>query len=150
VKKTLVLIRHAHRDTSEAAADNGLSPKGRAQAEALPALYKKRLKEEAALLLSSPKRRCLETLAPLAESLGAKVRKDPRLLEGDGGDLEGFLSWWKEEAPARVVACSHGDWIPYFLHLAAGALMPVRKGSWTELSLEGGSVKIAFHQPQPE
>lgn len=142
--KTIFLVRHAHRDTSDPTADNGLSDKGRDQAKAVDRAYKKIFGKTPALLLSSPKRRCLETLAPLAKRLGAPIQRENGLLEGSylEARVEEFLSWWKRKAPDLVVACSHGDWIPAFLHAALGVSLPVNKGSWVELIYEKRRVRL--------
>lgn len=149
--KTLVLVRHAHRDTADPAADNGLSPMGRRQAKALRRFYERRFGSKGALLISSPKKRCVETLEPLAEELGRKLKTDPRLLEGPRllGRLEDFLEWWLEEAPRRMVACSHGDWIPEFLDMTIGAALPIKKGGWVELSHDGDSVRLEAFLNEP-
>lgn len=150
--KTLVLVRHAHRSTADRAADNGLTGKGRAQAKALKRFYKKRFGEKSALLLSSPKRRCRETLEPLSESLGRRIKVDDRLLEGSErmkARLGDFWEWWLEEAPRRVVACSHGDWIPAFLALAIHAPIPLKKGGWAEISLSDGVARLECLMQRP-
>ncbi len=142
--KTLVLVRHAHRDTDDPSADNGLTPKGRKQAEAIRHFFKERFGKKDAALLSSPKKRCLQTLEPLADRLETPLTVDERLLEG--GDLEGktsaFLSWWRGRSPDLVVACSHGDWIPLFLKRAIGVETPLKKGGWVELSLKEGETRL--------
>lgn len=138
--KTLILLRHAHRDVIDPSADNSLSKKGRAQAEAVLRFYKDRFGKDGALLLSSPKKRCLQTLDPLAEMLASRVKTDERLLEGPWKlevRVREFLSWWKASAPPRTVACSHGDWIPEFTRLAVGQEVPLRGGGWVEMTLEG-------------
>jgi 8-oxo-dGTP diphosphatase len=143
--KILVLVRHAHRDTAVPSADNGLSKRGRRQAEAVKRFYKERFGKDTSLLISSPKKRCVETLEPLADKLGVRLRTDGRLGEGSKGleeRTQEFLSWWRDQAPHRVVACSHGDWIPEFLNLAVGATLPLKKGGWAELSLDHNDIRL--------
>lgn len=66
------------------------------------------------VLVSSPYRRCVETLEPLAVMLAAEVSVDERLgefvdgHEPDDGELLEFLA----SLPDRSVLCSHGDVIP--------------------------------------
>jgi len=64
-------------------------------------------------LVASPFRRCVETLAPLAEHLGLSVRTDDRLAEGRG--FVGALELAEELRDAPAVICSHGDVIPDLL-----------------------------------
>ena len=60
-------------------------------------------------LLSSPFVRCIETLQPIARSIGATVEIDKRLGEGRSGiDVVELL----ESLPDGVAICSHGDVIP--------------------------------------
>jgi 8-oxo-(d)GTP phosphatase len=145
--KTLVIIRHAHRDLRDRSADNGLSKKGRSQAREVKRFYRERFGSKPALLLSSPKRRCVETLEPLAKMLGGSIRIEDLLKEGEKGRRVkpgGFLFWWRDRAPCRVVACSHGDWIPAFLKRALGADISLKKGGWAELELARGHPKMTW------
>ena len=54
-------------------------------------------------LVSSPYVRCVQTVEPLAATLGLEVEQDDRLREGAGGAAAGLLS---EDG---VVCCTHGD-----------------------------------------
>lgn len=134
--KTLILVRHAHRDKPNGGADdNGLSTKGQAQAEALKKFFLKKYPRTLPLLVSSPKQRCVETLMPLAQKLDLEVEIMKQLGEGDSlkTKIHKFFEWWQKEAPTLVVACSHGDWIPEFIELTAGARLVCSKASWCEL-----------------
>ena len=58
---------------------------------------------------SSPYRRCIETVAPLAAALGLVVQIEPALAEGPSEEaLKLVRSLWGSGA----VLCSHGDVIP--------------------------------------
>jgi len=60
-------------------------------------------------LMSSPFLRCVETLQPTADAIGAKIEIDKRLGEGRSGvDVVELL----ESLPDGVAICSHGDVIP--------------------------------------
>jgi 8-oxo-dGTP diphosphatase len=103
-----------------------LSELGRAQADALVAPL---LRAGAARLLSSPARRCRETLAPLAAALGRPVEVHEALgipgpsgvpgierlaaafAAGDGHDGARAPA----EEPPLVVACTHGEVIERLL-----------------------------------
>lgn len=74
---------------------------------------------------SSPSRRCVQTLEPLAERLDLKVELDDRLNEGSS--IEQSLATARD-SPDGAVLCTHGDVIPDLI----AAL--VRRG--TELTTE--------------
>lgn len=82
-----------------------LTKRGRREAAALA----ERLREERpARLVSSPYRRCVETLDELARSLDLPIETTELLAEGADGDraLELVLSLGRAE---HVVCCTHGD-----------------------------------------
>lgn len=138
--KSLIVVRHAHRSKYWGDdADNGLSPKGKKQAVRIRRMYKKRYQDASALLVSSPKKRCLETLEPLAKKLSREIRIDPLLDEGPQlrTRVKRFLKWWRMEAPALTVACSHGDWIPELFKEVSGGGILLDKGGWAEIELDG-------------
>jgi len=148
LNKTIVIIRHAHRDFYEnREQDNGLSPKGRRQVRKLFDFYFKRFPDmDKPLLWSSPKRRCKETLLPLASKL------EQRLLEKEELDEQGpkenakefnarvgrTLKELKSSKSPLIILCSHGDWIPVFLKKACGLKLKLKKGGWAELEWEEG------------
>jgi 8-oxo-dGTP diphosphatase len=114
----LYLVRHAH--AGDRAAWDGadrerpLSRKGRRQADAIADQL---AGAGIVRLLSSPSRRCLETLEPLAERLALTVEGEARLAEGSWGrDALALADELRAEAARvghRAVAlCSHGDVIP--------------------------------------
>lgn len=140
-KKTLILVRHAHRLKLEGGdADNGLSDKGRKQAKRAAKRFRAYFDGQQALFVTSPKRRCLETLVPFVDSDRGKLQINADL--GEGGPLdrkvERFIAWWREKAPDLVVACSHGDWIPLALKALTGAEIALKKGGWAELEMGAG------------
>ncbi|HEX6167068.1 MAG TPA: histidine phosphatase family protein [Acidimicrobiales bacterium] len=114
----LYVVRHAHAgsrshwDGSDHA--RPLTTKGHRQsaaiADALAAAGPGRL-------VSSPYRRCTETLEPLAERLGLTVEEDPRLAEGAGGVEALALADELRKGHDAAVVCSHGDVIPDMLRI---------------------------------
>ncbi len=60
-------------------------------------------------LLSSPFVRCVQTLEPLAESIGASVKTMEELAEGSSFEVVLDLL---RTVPEDAVLCSHGDVIP--------------------------------------
>lgn len=140
--KRLILVRHAHRDKPFGQVfDNGLSPFGDKQAVELV----DKLKVEAAPfqkhlehipLFSSPKKRCIETLRPLAENLKTTLSVRDELDEGDHirKRAKQFLSLIDALKAPVVIACSHGDWIPEFVSLFCdSAAIHVEKAGYAVL-----------------
>jgi len=152
-KKTLILVRHAHRETDAGRSrDNGLSDKGREQAKAFRDEYLKAGFNEDALFFSSPKKRCVETLEPLAKKVGHSIEIDKLLDEQSDGEsnfaltrrIELFIAWMEQTDAQTVVACSHGDWIPLFCDMATREPQDFRKGEWAafEISDKGKWSKL--------
>jgi 8-oxo-dGTP diphosphatase len=104
---TVYLVRHAQ--AGERAAWNGddrsrpLSGRGRRQSEAIA---KRTAHDDVTRLVSSPFRRCVETLEPLGERVGLPVEEDDRLAEG--APFEHTLELMDEVGDGAVL-CSHGD-----------------------------------------
>jgi broad specificity phosphatase PhoE len=145
MSKTLILIRHAHRDNSQRELDNGLTDKGREQVKNLHRFFSGRFAEEhfegGLWFVSSPKRRCLETLSPLAKVAGAAVDTHPDLDEQAAREsdmafvarVERFLHEWQQAQPEWTFLCSHGDWLPVAADRLLGLRHEFKKGSWFEI-----------------
>src|SRR4051812_26203108 len=102
MKKCLVIVRHAHRDKIMGGIfDNGLSTQGKAQARRFAKEFAKEFGKNAKpMILSSPKKRCLETVHPLSKQSGADLKTMPLLDEGSVEEkAEKFLAWWRKKAP---------------------------------------------------
>ncbi len=106
----IYLVRHAkageRRMWTGDDLDRPLSKAGWKQAHALG---KRLAKKGVGELVSSPYVRCMQTLEPLALTIGAAVRPDDRLLEDS--PFEGVLDLIGEVGDGAVL-CSHGDVIP--------------------------------------
>ena len=107
----LYLVRHAdaghRRDHDGPDEQRPLSDRGRRQAEGLG----ERLADaDITRLITSPYRRCIETLEPLGQRLSLPVEADPRLAEGEGAT--GALELAATLRTTSAVFCSHGDVIP--------------------------------------
>jgi len=124
-------------------------------------------------LYSSPFMRCVQTLQPLADSLGARIQPEDALAEAttlpvlDGGDAWVASAWLGGRAMAllnrivathpggRVVACSHGDIIPAVMAVLAGrddlGIPDVRlaKGARFTLQFADGRCVRAVPSPPP-
>ena len=107
----IFLVRHAKAGHRDPAVDDDrprpLTPGGWEQSKALidPLIAA----GAGAPLLSSPYIRCVQTLEPLAERLGATVIADERLAEDM--PFKPLLELMQETADGSVL-CSHGDMIP--------------------------------------
>lgn len=108
---TLYLVRHASAGSRDSDDPNDtqrhLDDKGRQQAENIS---RHLASEPVAAIYSSPLPRCIETVEPLSERLGIRIRPDTRLTEGTPVDQAWPL--FEETGDETVVLCSHGDLIP--------------------------------------
>lgn len=151
MKRTLIILRHAHRETSSGRdQDNGLSARGKVQARRVYRYFKNRFPGQKPVLLSSPKARCIQTLLPLSDKLGVEMKVLDLINEQDGTTrafalrVEKFLHWWKKKGPALLVVCSHGDWIPLFTQKAIGACIDLKKAGWAEFESESSQVRLRW------
>lgn len=149
MSKTLVLVRHAHRDTARRELNNGLSEKGKEQAKGLRRFFANRFDandfKKGIWFVSSPKLRCVETLAPMAKLLEKSVDIHPDLDEQTSKEtgaqfeqrIRRFLQEWKQGGPEFTILCSHGDWLPLAVFQLLGLSQDFKKGGWLELEFEG-------------
>jgi broad specificity phosphatase PhoE len=151
---TLLLIRHGHAGTRKEwhgdDRERPLSPKGRRQARASAeqlAGYGPRR------ILSSPSRRCVETVEPLAKRLGLTVEEVDELAEGSDGKAVALI---RRLADDDAALCTHGDVIPEILVALAdedrvdlGPAPRQAKGStWVLQTKEGRFVKATYLPPR--
>lgn len=156
---TLFLVRHADAGDPQRwqAADalRPLSPKGRRQAEKLAKA------EELALtrnVVSSPARRCVETVQPLAQKLGREIElmswlatgADPQLALRRLVELAADLG-----SPGSLTACSHGDILEGVLEalLREGVELKnqpnTSKAAVIAITLQGEVLAAASFRPPP-
>ncbi len=159
MQKTLVLVRHAHRDNSKREVDNGLDEKGREQAKALKKFFSERFSKDelgkGLWLVSSPKLRCIETLQPIAKSMDRAVDVHPSLDEQSAREnlkafearIQGFLREWMESKVLLTVLCSHGDWLPLAAQQLVGVPQSFKKGAWLELEWDSVRAEIRWYIP---
>ena len=160
MNKTIVFIRHAHRDTEQRHIDNGLSEKGLKQAKRIAQFFdvrfdKMSFEPKELLLVSSPKLRCLQTLKPIEVIARTQIKVSEDLLEAQQGEtfddltarVSGFLKWWKAEGPALTLICSHGDWLPLAVHQLLGSVVYFKKGGWLELDWHEGQAHLRWYVP---
>jgi broad specificity phosphatase PhoE len=132
---TLVFVRHAHRDKPVPDQDNGLSSKGQEQVKDLINAFKKGKLPNASHFWTSPKKRCAETLGPLAETAKANLLIEDLLDEQkrseDSKQFQKRIEKLLEKAKALhdvVYLCSHGDLIPEAIDLLTGTHVDLYKG----------------------
>ena len=118
----LYLVRHAHAGSRKAwkgdDLERPLDDRGTRQAKGLLTL----VPVDLAMVLSSPSRRCVQTVDPLAERAGVAVGTDSGLFEAaDPEPIATRLRDLLQNVHKDLVACSHGDLIPDLLELWAGA-----------------------------
>ena len=152
---TLFLLRHAtagDRTKWEGIdAVRPLTKKGRRQAAALAKSLQDRGIE---CIYSSPYTRCVQTVEPLAEAIGAKVIEHDALAEGP--DIDGAYQLCDDLVGHNAVLSTHGDVIPAVMNrmMWAGLTLHSRfycsKGSIWEIGLEGGRFGDATYVPPPK
>ena len=159
MSKTLILIRHAHRDNSRRELDNGLDDKGREQAKSLKKFFFARFSTEdlkgGLWLVSSPKIRCQETLLPIAKDLGRSVDVHPGLDEQGPKEtgaefssrVQKFIKEWESSKVPTTVVCGHGDNLPLTVQHLLGWPQSFKKGAWLEVEMEGGSKALRWYIP---
>jgi broad specificity phosphatase PhoE len=110
---TLYLVRHANAGArGKWLADDRsrpLTPQGRYQAADLVEVLGQL---DITRILSSPFRRCIETVAPLGAALGIAIEIDHAFAEGPGGPA---IKVVRSLVTENAVVCSHGDIIPAIL-----------------------------------
>ena len=135
------LVRHARAGRrSDWEGDDRLRPldeRGRRQAEALDAQLAGR---DFRRIVSSPFDRCVQTVAPLAQSRGLAIERNEALAEGAGNKAGLGLM---RGAGEPIVACVHGDLIEELLGEKA------KKGATTVLELTRSGVEVLERLPPP-
>jgi broad specificity phosphatase PhoE len=151
---TLYVVRHAHAGQRSAwTGDDRLRPlseRGHSQALGIASAL---APPAPGRILTSPARRCVQTVEPLADKLGLAVEEDDRLFEGAGrGEVARLL----DEVADDAVLCSHGDVIPLALDLlVAQGLTPERDLVWQKASVwiaerSGGGWGTGRYLPPPD
>jgi len=131
---TILLLRHGSAGSRQTWADNDLlrplDEDGEAQAARLPVAYAEHRVQR---IVSSPARRCVETVEPLAAHLGLQVEERAELAEESSAeDARRLLS---EVASQTVVVCTHRSVITDLI----GAHRSCGKGSAWILEPDGDS-----------
>jgi broad specificity phosphatase PhoE len=151
--KTLFLVRHAHREpeSEKGIRPVSLSAKGIHQSELIAEYFESHIYQKKTALLSSPRKRCIETLSPLSKKSKIQIEILDELDEG--GDLDAKIKAFKktiQSSPHEVIiACTHGDWIPYFISKTfEGKSLEPKKASITQILLdESGQFEFGEYIP---
>jgi len=154
---TLFVVRHAHAGQRSAWTGDDrlrtLSERGEAQARSIAATLAA-WSPPPATILTSPSRRCVQTVDPLAGKLGLTPSQDDRLFEGATcAEVADLLD---EVAHDDAVLCSHGDVIPLLLDLlvaeGADATHPLvwQKASVWVVEGRSGDWGAARYLPPPD
>ena len=155
----VLLVRHASAGDRGAWPDSDrgrpLDERGRRQAAALVPLLRS---YEPTRVYSSPAARCVETVSPIAESLGLAVEVLEELNEGDSTEAVRFVRSLAA-GDESVVICSHGDIVPDVLD----ALSVDGMGGWWDAqrckkasvwvlhpNANGEGFEKAIYHPPPE
>lgn len=152
---TLFLLRHAAAgDRSKWEGIDAIRPlnkKGRRQSAALAKSLQHSGIEK---IYTSPYTRCVQTVEPLAKSVGAKVVEHDALAEGP--DIDAAYALADELVGYNAVLCTHGDVIPAVINrmMWAGLTLESRfycsKASIWEVDLVDGRFTTARYIPPPE
>lgn len=152
---TLFLLRHGisrgRENWKGIDAVRPLTKKGRREAEAVAIYLAEKGIER---IYSSPYTRCVQTVEPLAEMIGAKVVEHDALAEGP--DVDAAYNLVDELVGYNAVLCSHGDVIPAVINrmMWAGLSLESRfycsKGSIWEIEVHGGRFSTGHYIPPPK
>jgi 8-oxo-(d)GTP phosphatase len=135
-----ILLRHARagnklRDRAKDF-ERGLDRKGQQVALRLPNSVTRYLRPE--LILSSPFRRCVQTVEPLAHTLGQNVAEDERF-RPDCSARSVRVAF--AEVPAGSVVCTHGEVIA---RLFDGRVKCAKGGFWVVSRRNGEFVPVLY------
>jgi phosphohistidine phosphatase SixA len=129
-------------------AERPLDPVGRMQAEALAEQLGR---EPAGRLRSSPTRRCVETLAPLAVRWEVPIETCPALAVD--ADVDSMLELLTAQALERDVLCTHGEVMDALLErleatgttIQSTGVSLLAKGTYWELTVLQGTIRSLRH-----
>jgi phosphohistidine phosphatase SixA len=148
---TTYLVRHAKAGSRERWTapdrDRPLTDAGRVQAAALVKVIGRGVRR----IKSSPYKRCVETVLPLAQAVGLRVEEEIRLAEGAGPD------WALTELATAggTLLCTHGDVMAEVVTGLADAKVPLQggmqwaKGATWAFDIAGGRIVAGRYLPPP-
>jgi len=151
---TIHLLRHSaagNRDNFNGDdRERPLTKKGKAQAKSIAESLQER---EIERIVTSPYKRCVQTVEPLAKMIGATIEISDALAEGP--DIDASYDLIHNLAGANAVLCSHGDVIPaamnrlMWLGLTLHSRFYCSKGSIWEVDIDSGRYTEGRYVPPP-
>jgi phosphohistidine phosphatase SixA len=150
-ESTTYMVRHAKAGSRERWTapdrDRPLTDAGRLQAAALINVIGRGVRR----IKSSPYKRCMETVIPLAEALGLRVEEEIRLAEGAGPE------WTLGELATAggTVLCTHGDVMAEVITTLTDAKVQLQggmqwaKGATWAFDITGGRIVAGRYLPPP-
>lgn len=151
---TIHLLRHSaagNRDNFNGDdRERPLTKKGKAQAKSIAESLRER---EIERIFTSPYKRCVQTVEPLAKMIGATIEISDALAEGP--DIDAAYDLIHNLAGANAVLCSHGDVIPaamnrlMWLGLTLHSRFYCSKGSIWEVDIDSGRYTEGRYVPPP-
>jgi broad specificity phosphatase PhoE len=153
----VLVVRHAHAlARSEWPEEDLLRPLSRRGERQSRLLVHRLLAQKPSRVISSPYRRCQDTVHLTAGAAGLAVEVDERLAEGEGRRAVDLLRAVGRDGD-NAVLCSHGDVIPEILATLAdedrvdlGPAPRVEKASVWVLDGEGGRFTSASYSRPPK
>lgn len=147
--KKIVFVRHAHRHKLQTEEDNGLSEKGANQVARLVQLYKEGELPSGHVFWTSPKKRCKETLKPLALQAEASLTIEDLLDEQRSDETSKDFQKRIEKLMKKVSTldetiylCSHGDLIPEAINFLSGTSVDLSKGEAVIMTEDDGHWRL--------
>ena len=139
------LVRHAcagrKGDWDGPDEERPLDPAGAEQARSLVGFF---ATLPVSQLLTSPTRRCEQTLEPLAEVRGLPVERTDALLPDAAP--EGVLALLSQPERADGVVCTHGETLTALLPLVVGMARSVQAEDQEQLLLKGSIWTLTFEE----
>jgi 8-oxo-dGTP diphosphatase len=158
--RTCLLLRHAVAlSRSSWQGEDELRPLSRRGDRQAATLAREFAREPVARVLASPARRCVGTVAGIAQEAGRLVEIAPFLAEGSNGPaaLKHLLEiTGSTEHPGVVVACTHGDVLVGVIDALVGSAAfegspsAIPKGGAVRLDVAAGTVVDVSLLPAPE
>lgn len=144
------LVRHGHAGSKKHwtgdDADRPLDARGRAEAEAIGHAL---ADAGAGRLRSSPMRRCIQTLEPLAAALGRPIDAVPLL--GPESGARALRDWLATDTADGDVLCTHGETMARLLdelgpRSIVGHGNVLAKGTFWDVELSKGRIRRLTHR----
>jgi len=151
---TVYVVRHARAGSrGRWKGDDTLRPLSKVGKAQATGIAKQLASEPIDVIISSPYRRCVGTVAPLAAKLGVGIETSDAL--GEDARLAQALRLFEKVQDREAVLCTHGDVLQELLdHFGRHGVKlrdhRMEKGSIWVFDIEGDSVHRASYVPPPK